>query len=349
MMRSSNRLMSFPAGTMITVKGYPFVLRDATAVMGTPENFGEAMCELAKAEQMQDQAMDSVKMTVELTREAVEAAKKLFPAKGEIAATPDYMVPTWGNVTERKPNAETVAALHEALAAGGDYVADVGEQERLTRVKKELAEDVNLLVNTGNISRNDMFVIACGYRLRGKKIKDMRAVITRLEAKVAELSRNQVGSVCVGAPNAETVAALQEALATGKGKVAPTQDNATAPADKIEPIPCVYSDGKLTVFDDNHGQLKQGHSYLVDDSHGNAIAHVSFQNGPVPQNGVNGLTNEALLAILIHRTNILNEQFPCNENSEALVLMTQAKQVFEHRTKRRQAAGIEGKMVEQST
>ena len=187
MMRQSTRLMSFPAGTMVTVKGHPFVLRDATAVMGTPENFGAAMCELAKAEQMQDQAMDSVKMTVELTREAVEAAKKLFPAKGEIAATPDYMVPTWGNVTERKPNAETVAALHEALAAGGDYVADVGEQERLTRVKKELAEDVNLLVNTGNISRNDMFVIACGYRLRGNQIKDMKEKITQLEAKLAAL------------------------------------------------------------------------------------------------------------------------------------------------------------------
>ena len=117
MMRSSNRLMSFPAGTMITVKGYPFVLRDAAAVMGTPENFGEAMCELAKAEQMQDQAMDSVKMVVELTREAVEAAKKLFPAKGEIAATPDYMVPTWSNAPERKPDdAQLFMHFPDALA-----------------------------------------------------------------------------------------------------------------------------------------------------------------------------------------------------------------------------------------
>ena len=194
-MRQSTRLMSFPAGTMVTVKGHPFVLRDATAVMGTPENFGAAMCELAKAEQMEDQAMaelkcgsvGEVKMTVTLTPEAIEAAKELFPAKGEIAATPDYMVPTWGNVTERKPNAETVAALHEALAAGGDYVADVGEQERLERAKQELAEDVLRLVNTGNISRNDMFVIACGYRLRGNQIKDMKEKITQLEAKLAAL------------------------------------------------------------------------------------------------------------------------------------------------------------------
>ena len=153
-MRSSNRLMSFPAGTMVTVKGHPFVLRDATAVMGAPENFGAAMCDLAKAEQMQDQAMDGL--------------------KGDPSRV-------------RQPNAETVAALHEALAAGGDYVADVGEQERLERAKQELAEDVLRLVNTGNISRNDMFVIACGYRLRGNQIKDMKEKITQLEAKLAAL------------------------------------------------------------------------------------------------------------------------------------------------------------------
>ncbi len=236
-MRSSNRLMSFPAGTMVTVKGYSFVLRDAAAVMGTPEDFGEAMCELAKAEQMQDQAMDSVKMVVELTREAVEAAKKLFPAKGEIAATPDYMVPTWSNAPERKPNAETVAAL-------------------------------------------------------------------------------------------------QEALATRKGKIAPVANP-----------DLVYDENGLWIREQS---IQKGHSYSVNNGFG-YLGQVAFQDGPVPEHGVNGLTNEALLAILIHRTNILNERFPCNENSEALVLMTQAKQVFESRTKRRQAAGIEGKMVEQST
>lgn len=316
MMRSSNRVMCFPAGTMVTVKGYPFVLRDDVAVMGTPENFGEAMCDLAKAEQMQDQAMDGL--------------------KGDPSRV-------------RQPNAETVAALHEALAAGGDYVADVGEQERLERAKQELAEDVLRLVNTGNISRNDMFVIACGYRLRGNQIKDMRAEITQLEAKVAELSRNQVGSVCVGAPNAETVAALQEALATGKGKVAPTQDNASAgDEDAPEPNP----EQKLWFYDDLQRTGVKGHFYTAkayDKDGVSFLSEINFQNGPVPENGVNGLTNEALLAILIHRTKILDERFPCEENKAAIDAMAYAKETFESRTKRRQAAGIEGKMVEQST
>ena len=64
---------------------------------------------------------------------------------------------------------------------------------------------------------------------------------------------------------------------------------------------------------------------------------------------MNGLTNEALLAILIHRTEIINERFPCKENIVAIKSMAHAKEAFESRTKRRQAAGIEGKMVEQST
>lgn len=297
-MRSSKRVMCFPAGTMVAVKGYPFLLRDDVAVMGAPENFGAAMCELAKAEQMEDQA----------------------------------------------------------LAAGGDCVAYVGEQERLTQVKKELAEDVHLLVNTGNISKNDMFVIACGYRLRGKKIEDMRAKITQLEAKVAELSRNQVGSV---GDVKMTVTLTPEAIEAAKelfpanGEIVATPDymvptwsnDAVPSGDEISDRK-VFCQGDLAVRDSG---LLMGHRYTVtSNSLKGHLPDVIFQEGPVPQNGVNGLTNEALLAILIHRTKILDERFPCNENSEAIALMTKAKHVFESRTKRRQAVGIEGKMVEQA-
>jgi hypothetical protein len=70
---------------------------------------------------------------------------------------------------------------------------------------------------------------------------------------------------------------------------------------------------------------------------------VVFQNGPVPIHGVNGVTNEALLTILIHRTNILNEQFPCEENKVALGHMQKALESFNARTKNRVQRNVEGK------
>ena len=89
---------------------------------------------------------------------------------------------------------------------------------------------------------------------------------------------------------------------------------------------------------------------------------IDFQEGPVRTSGVNGVTNEALLAILIDRTEVLDSQFPCLENKVALEHMREALrafearialehmrealQAFEARTSRRVATGIEGQMTE---
>ena len=86
-----------------------------------------------------------------------------------------------------------------------------------------------------------------------------------------------------------------------------------------------------------------GHSYLV--TGGQVAEQINFQAGPVPQNGVNGLTNEALLAILIHRTTTLNGMYPCEENEVAIQHMTLALVSFEDRTKKRIARGVEGQAV----
>lgn len=88
----------------------------------------------------------------------------------------------------------------------------------------------------------------------------------------------------------------------------------------------------------------EGHLYqaLV----GTGGAEIKFQNGPVPENGVNGLTNEALLAVLIHRTKHLDGKFPCRENEQAINCMEHALAHLEARTYRRQQRGVEGKEVE---
>ncbi len=73
--------------------------------------------------------------------------------------------------------------------------------------------------------------------------------------------------------------------------------------------------------------------------------HLEFQMGAVKENGVNGLTNEALLAALIHRTNVLNKRFPCRENALAITNMEQALMWLEKRTNDRKARQVEGLQV----
>jgi len=85
----------------------------------------------------------------------------------------------------------------------------------------------------------------------------------------------------------------------------------------------------------------QGHVYLV--LAGPKSLQIEFQRGAVQENGVNGLTNEALLAVLIHRTEFLNSKFHCEENDEAIRHMKQALVNLEVRTARRMVRGVEGK------
>lgn len=89
------------------------------------------------------------------------------------------------------------------------------------------------------------------------------------------------------------------------------------------------------------GAPVEGHLYQV--IHGTTESTIQFQLGPVSLAGVNGLTNEALLAILIHRTKYLDHQFPCRENSIAITKMEEAAMWFDKRTRDRQHRGVEGK------
>ena len=85
----------------------------------------------------------------------------------------------------------------------------------------------------------------------------------------------------------------------------------------------------------------EGHQYQV--LAGPTILTVDFQRGGVATNGVNGVTNEALLAILIHRTEFLDSKFGCDENKWAIGWMKKALMSLEARTARRITRGVEGK------
>lgn len=71
-----------------------------------------------------------------------------------------------------------------------------------------------------------------------------------------------------------------------------------------------------------------------------------FQNGAIGEKGVNGVTHEALLAVLTDRLAAFQTgPYSCKENAEALHHLLVAATWLNARTKRRTEAGVEGTMA----
>lgn len=70
---------------------------------------------------------------------------------------------------------------------------------------------------------------------------------------------------------------------------------------------------------------------------------VLFQNGPINEVGVNGVTHEALLSILCDRMRgFQSGPYASADNAEALACMEQAQTALQRRTMARMARGVEG-------
>lgn len=70
---------------------------------------------------------------------------------------------------------------------------------------------------------------------------------------------------------------------------------------------------------------------------------ILFQNGPIRDYGVNGITQEALLAIVIDRLRSFQAgSFACRENALALTKLEEALMWLLQRTRNRMARGVEG-------
>ena len=84
-------------------------------------------------------------------------------------------------------------------------------------------------------------------------------------------------------------------------------------------------------------------SQMLPASHASLIR---FQNGPIKENGINGLTNEALMTILQDRLRgFQSGPFSCRENAVALTKLDESLMWLHHRTASRQQRGVEGKSV----
>lgn len=70
---------------------------------------------------------------------------------------------------------------------------------------------------------------------------------------------------------------------------------------------------------------------------------IRFQNGPINEAGINGLTQEVLLAIVADRLRSFQSgQFACRENALALTKIEEAQHWLHSRTLSRMQRGVEG-------
>lgn len=76
---------------------------------------------------------------------------------------------------------------------------------------------------------------------------------------------------------------------------------------------------------------------------GGKIIPINFQNGPIKEAGVNGISQEALLAIVADRLESFQRgPYATTDNLEALDYVKGAIETLHRRTKERLARGVEG-------
>jgi hypothetical protein len=96
--------------------------------------------------------------------------------------------------------------------------------------------------------------------------------------------------------------------------------------------------------DPDNGNASHGYDVTWLDRHGSVMrAEFAFQHGPIAEVGINGITNEVLLAIVIDRLEgFQSGKFANSFNAEALLSVQAALDWLESRTKERESRGVEG-------
>lgn len=89
--------------------------------------------------------------------------------------------------------------------------------------------------------------------------------------------------------------------------------------------------------------IYHGHDAFNEELNASVAAHISFQDGPIAEAGVNGISQEALLAIVKDRLEgFQSGQYACDANQKALEAINAAIHHLHSRTVERTERGVEG-------
>lgn len=99
----------------------------------------------------------------------------------------------------------------------------------------------------------------------------------------------------------------------------------------------------ITVNDEPDPKTKAHHQYNIESPDGRVALTLHFQNGPIPEAGVNGVTHEVLIAIVMDRLESYQRgPFACEENAAAITHLKAAQESLLNRSKDREKRGVEG-------
>jgi len=104
---------------------------------------------------------------------------------------------------------------------------------------------------------------------------------------------------------------------------------------------------EITVVDEpGEGGVCHGYRAEITAANGAArdyVVDMAFQKGAIHGAGINGITEEVLLAILIDRLEgFQSGDFACRQNAIVLTKLEEALLWLEDRTREREARGVEG-------
>jgi hypothetical protein len=99
----------------------------------------------------------------------------------------------------------------------------------------------------------------------------------------------------------------------------------------------------ITIHASERDENGGAHTYSISLPELPDLLTLGFQNGPLKEAGLNGISDEALIAIVIDRLEGFNTgPFRCRENSLAITNLEQALMWLQKRTAGRQRRGVEG-------
>jgi len=112
---------------------------------------------------------------------------------------------------------------------------------------------------------------------------------------------------------------------------------------EVECAPSVRVSARQVDHNDVPTEYEILHDPVIDGDQRREFVLIPFQHGTVPKHGLNGVTNESLLAIVLRRLRgFQRSPFACRENHVAIAKIEDALLWLHHRTRDRQARGVEG-------
>lgn len=96
---------------------------------------------------------------------------------------------------------------------------------------------------------------------------------------------------------------------------------------------------EISGFNQNNNPSMSGQPYAI----GAPPCAILFQNGPLKEFGPNGISHEALIAVVMDRLHSFQSgPFACADNAEALEGLQKAMRALQRRTVARIMRGVEG-------